>query len=403
MSNEVPHRLLVTAFDYRPKLGGVATCAYELASTLSRTPGITLRLLAPAQSGDRDFDAAAPFETVRIKLPKSAIGTILPLSLHLRAEIARFKPDAVINLLWHPCGVATLLSNSSRLFGPRPPYFVITHGVELMESTRNWRKQLRGGLAFVKRSVLRNAAGILAVSRYTARLAQDEARMGPETTVVCHNGVDTDRFKPAPKSAELARKYKLEDRFVFLTVSRLVPNKGIDQALRALALLKTEANIAYLIAGTGPDLPRLQRLTRELGLGEIVIFCGAVAPERLPEYYNTADCFVLLSREDKLAPSVEGFGIVFLEAAACGKPAIAGNSGGIPDAVADQRTGWLTDPKDPRAVADAMLACVRSPGKTAQIGAAARDRVLNGFTWQHVANRVLDGIKTRLESQGGNP
>lgn len=184
------------------------------------------------------------------------------------------------------------------------------------------------------------------MSDYTKHLVHQNTQSPLEKIVTVFNGVDTKEFYPENASKNLIEKHQLQGKTVLLTISRLVPNKGVDQVLAALAKLSPLSHyMKYLICGTGPDENRLRQLSSNYKLDRVVEFVGAVHPQDLRDYYNVCDVFLLVSREDLNLPATEGFGIVFLEAAACGKPSIGGDSGGIPDAIKNGVTGWLVPPQ----------------------------------------------------------
>jgi phosphatidylinositol alpha-1,6-mannosyltransferase len=385
----------MTAYDYRPRLGGVATCAFELARHLS-AEGVSVRVLAPRMPGDEAFDRHGRFETARRRLPSSALKAIVPLARWLREESIAWRPHAMLATLWHPDGVA-MLGRTLWRRPAAPPYFVLAHGVEMMESRRNLRKTARAMLSPIKRSVLRHAAAPMAVSRFTAGLVEKETGLPAGSVATVYNGVDVGLFSPGPKPPDLAAAYGTAGRRVLLTITRLQDYKGVDHALGALRLvLASHPDVLYLIGGEGEDRPRLESLVRRYGLRDHVRFAGRVDASRLADHYRLADCFVMLSRMDVTAPHVEGFGIVFLEAAACGLPVIAGRSGGIPDAVADGETAWLVDPLDEHAIAAAMREVLDDPARAAGRGQRGRLRAEREFTWGHMARRVLSQVERHV-------
>ncbi|NLB96282.1 MAG: glycosyltransferase, partial [Armatimonadetes bacterium] len=177
-------------------------------------------------------------------------------------------------------------------------------------------------------------------------------------------------------------------RPVLVTVSRLLERKGHDVVLRALPRIAAAVpEVAYLVAGTGPREPVLRRLAGELGVAERVVFAGRVPDEELADYYGAADVFIHPNRE---LPNgdVEGFGIVFLEANAAGKPVIGGNSGGTPDAVVDGVTGFLIDPNDVDAVADAAIRLLTDRDLARKLGEQGRERARTEFTWERAVERL---------------
>jgi phosphatidylinositol alpha-1,6-mannosyltransferase len=398
-SATAPLRILATGYDYRPQVGGVATCAFETMKALSQRPGIELLCLARDQAGAQEFDRHGYFQTKRISLSSNSTQATLTLAAHVAKQVLHHKPDAILNFLWLPCGLASHLGRVAAPFG-LVPYFVFVHGVEVMESSRNLRKQIRKNLSPIKRHVLRNAAGVFAVSEFTRQLVIKECGVHPDKVEVVHNGIDLSKFSPSPPAADLVAKFDLAGKRTLLTVSRLQDYKGLDRAIAALRFVVPKfPDVRYLICGEGEDRPRLEAIAQYYQVEKNVIFTGAVPFERLKDYFNLCECFVLLSRLDESKPNVEGFGIVFLEAAACGKPTIGGHSGGIPDAIEENETGWLVDPTDDRAIANAMLEVLQSPDKAARYGKQGLARAKN-FTWNHVAEKVWNRIEQNVRNRG---
>ncbi|NNK13885.1 MAG: glycosyltransferase family 4 protein [Desulfofustis sp.] len=381
-------KILLTSIDFRPKLGGVATCSYELAKALHEIPGVEVEFLAPEISGHEEFDQTCPFPVHRAQLPDS-FKAVLPLSLKILAVCYRSRPNLVINMLWLPCGFATFLIRPFLfLLGIKQAIFV--HAVEIMESGSSKKKSLRRKMRFLKRRCFQAADHCFAVSNYTKNLIISECGVKSEEITVSFNGVDYQKYSPGPKNARLEARMGSEGKKIFFTITRLDDYKGIDKSLDAFALLQNRyPDSQFLIAGDGGDRPRIEKLIHSLKLEKSVKLLGRISDEELIEFYRLADCYVMLSREDLDAPNVEGFGIVFLEAAACELPIIAGNSGGIPDAVADQENGILVTPTDIEEVARAMEKMIVDTALSLQYGKSGRERVINKFSWPHMANRVI--------------
>jgi glycosyltransferase involved in cell wall biosynthesis len=163
--------------------------------------------------------------------------------------------------------------------------------------------------------------------------------------------VDGNAFTPGSKSPELLQRYGLEGSKVLMTVARLWSGdiyKGVDVTIRALpTIANVFPNVKYLVIGRGDDQPRLARLAQELGVADRVVFAGFVPTPDLAEHYRVADAYIM--------PSQEGFGIVYLEAMACGKPVLSGDADGSADPVQDGRLGWQVPHRDPEAVAAACI------------------------------------------------
>lgn len=223
----------------------------------------------------------------------------------------------------------------------RVPVGGVLHGIEA------WA--LQGG---ARVWALKNASHLLAVSRHTRQVVIDAYGLDPAKVSVVPNTFDTERFTPGPKPEHLLRRYGLRpENRVLLTVSRLALTeryKGHRQVLQALGTVRERfPEVRYLIVGTGDDLPPLRETVAALNLQGQVILAGHVAGEELADHYRLCDVFVMPS-------SREGFGIVFLEAMACGKPVVAGNVDGSVDALDDGRLGRLVNPDHPSGIAEAI-------------------------------------------------
>jgi phosphatidylinositol alpha-1,6-mannosyltransferase len=145
----------------------------------------------------------------------------------------------------------------------------------------------------------------------------------------------------------------------------------------------------YLVAGQGPEEPRLRVLARSLGMQDRVIFVGYVPGDKLVDHYNLADVYIMASREIGKEGDVEGFGITFLEAGACGLPVVGGRSGGIPDAILNEQTGLLVDPGDQDQIASALVRILADESYASRLGHGGRKRVVETLQWRHMAERCL--------------
>ncbi len=205
------------------------------------------------------------------------------------------------------------------------------------------------------RAALLAADRIVVVSRFT--LSAVQALLGPEAasrTCLIENGVDASSPLPGPRRPDLLQRYGLQDRFVFISVCRLLEKKGLDQAIRAFArLLPAAPDACYLVVGAGPFEPELRRVAQEEGVADRVILAGQVTEEELVAHYRLGCVFVMPNREIGNGDT-EGFGLVFLEANACGLPVIAGQDGGSRDAVRDGENGLVVDGRSVDAIEAAM-------------------------------------------------
>ena len=235
------------------------------------------------------------------------------------------------------------------------PYGILLHGSDLLQLRARFRKSpLKRATA---RRLLGQARHLAANSAWTAALAREVlAELGlPDRgqVVVVPLGTDPARFRPDIVTDEVAARYHIAPGRALLTVARLVPHKGIDVAIAALARLKPRyPDLAYLVVGRGPDRERLGELAARAGVAKAIQFLDGVPDNDLPALYARADLYLGLSREEGL--EVEGFGIAIADAAGAGVAVVAGASGGTAEAVSDGETGLRVAARDPEAVRKAL-------------------------------------------------
>jgi phosphatidylinositol alpha-1,6-mannosyltransferase len=199
--------------------------------------------------------------------------------------------------------------------------------------------------------------------------------------------VDVEGFRPGLPCDDLKRHINLAPgEKLILSVGRLSRRKGFDMVVRSLPELNKDIAVRYALIGIGEDRDYLSNLSRELGVEDRIHLLGHVSPEDLPRWYNACDVFAMPNRE--IEGDTEGFGMVFLEAAACGKPAIAGQAGGTGAAVEDQVTGFRVDGTDSVAVASALLRVLRDEQLGQTIGNHALTRATEQFNWAVVAKKT---------------
>jgi len=367
--------------DFPPKLGGIQTYLWEL---WRRLPPDRFSVLTTPYAGDAAFDAAQPFRVER---------THQKVLFPTRAIAARV--DAVVASTGASLAVldpALPLGDVGRRV--TVPYAVVVHGAEVSVPGR-----LPGSRSLLGR-VLREATHVIAAGTWVAGQAGKVAGQALPTTVV-PPGVDVERFRPIPddERAHARASFGLpSDGRLIVSVSRLVPRKGMDTLIEAAARLAPgRPDLTVAIAGGGRDRARLDRLVRRSGAP--VRLLGRVDDERLPSLYGCADAFAMLCRSRWGGLEQEGFGIVFLEAAACGVPQVAGDSGGASEAVVDGETGLVVGrPSDGAAVAAALSRLVDDADLRRAQGRAARARAERDYAFDVLAAR-LDEALCKVELQ----
>ena len=360
--------LLVTN-DFPPKIGGIQSYLYEL---WRRLPPDETTVFTTPHAGAAEWDAQQAFRVVRARqkvlLPtRSLTRDVDALAREVGADMIFLDPMLPLGLL-----------------GPRlrsAPYVVVAHGAEITLPASLPLTRGRG------RRVIRAAAGVVAAGGYPARQATRIAGRDVRGVVV-PPGVDTDRFRPLDPDARAAAR----DRFgldpeakLVLGLSRLVPRKGFDVVIDAVLEL-ADATVQLAIAGSGRDRARLVRRTRG---SAAVRFLGRVPDDALPALYGCADAFAMCCRDRWGGIEAEGFGIVFLEAAACAVPAVAGRSGGAHEAVDDRVTGFVVAPRDTGAVCDALATLCHDAEKRREMGRAARARAVAEYSYDGLVERLL--------------
>jgi len=380
-------RLLFVTQDFPPDVGGIQTYSWEVVCRLAGRVE-ALSVLAPDRPGATSVDRDAPFPVTR--LPGRP--DLLPLALLpvLPAWARRRQIDVAVHAQWQTVGASVL---ARALFGWPRRVVCAAHGRELLFNPASAWPGLGAAYDRLRRGLLRRVDAFLPVSHYTAGLLHERG-VPPDRTHVVPNGTNPERFRPRDDTA-LRQRLGLSDGPLVLTVGRLVRRKGVDTVLRALpAIAEACPDVTYLIAGTGPDRTRLERLADRLGIQDRVHFVGQVDHDRLSLYYSAADLFVMPAREDP--PDVEGFGLVFLEANACGTPVIGARTGGIPDAVQDGETGLLVPPSAPDRLAEAALQVLTDPKWAGTLGQRGRRRAVHEASWTHIADRIYDLLTSQV-------
>lgn len=374
-------RLLFVTQDFPPDVGGIQTYSWEVVCHLADRVD-TLSVVAPDRPDAASVDRAAPFPVTRLPGRPDLLPLVLLPVLPARAR--RMQIDVAVHAQWQTVGASVL---ARALFGWPRRIVCAAHGRELLFNPASAWPGLDAAYDRARQGLLRQVDAFLPVSHYTAGLLHERG-VPPDRTHVIPNGTNPERFRPRDDTA-LRQRLGLSDQSLLLTVGRLVRRKGVDTVLRALpAIAEGCPDAAYVIAGTGPDRARLERLAGRLGVQDRVHFVGQVDHNRLSLYYSAADLFVMPAREDP--PDVEGFGLVFLEANACGTPVIGTRTGGIPEAVQDGKTGLLVPPSAPDRLAEAALQVLTDPEWADTLGRRGHHRAVHEASWTHIAERIYD-------------
>jgi phosphatidylinositol alpha-1,6-mannosyltransferase len=196
-------------------------------------------------------------------------------------------------------------------------------------------------------------------------------------------GIDTTHFAPQGDLSNLRKKIELEGKRVIVSVGRLVHRKGQDTLVEALPLIIKEFPDAHLLfVGVGPHLAHIHKRAIQLGVLQHISFVGRVPYQEIPQFIGLGEIFAMPSRSRLAGLEVEGLGIVYLEASACGLPVVGGKSGGAPDALLEGETGFAVDGRNPSDVADAILRLLRDPEMGARMGKRGREWIIENWEWR---------------------
>jgi phosphatidylinositol alpha-1,6-mannosyltransferase len=366
--------------DFPPKVGGIQSYLFELWRRLD--PASFVVLTASSHPEAAAFDAAQRDRGVRIE--RMAAPVLLPGPGVVRRARALAEETGAGLVVLDPALPLGLIGTSLGL-----PYAVVVHGAEVSVPGR-----LPLGRTALRR-VLDPARLIIAAGDYPAAEVRRVTRSRVPVLDI-PPGVDVDRFVPrlAPERRRARAALGLATRGpLVVSVSRLVPRKGMDVLVEASAALTPSfPDLHVVIAGGGRDRGRLERAVARLHAP--VTLLGRMDDEQLPDLYAAGDLFVMACRNRWLGLEQEGFGIVFLEAAAAGVAQIAGRSGGAQDAVADGTTGIVLDrPGDPGVLALAMRRLLDDATRRRRMGRAARRRVETSFGYDLLAHRLAAALK----------
>lgn len=379
------NRYLVLTELFLPTKGGTAVWFDEVYRRLG---GKEIHILTAQVPGAAEYDRDHPNSVHRLSLQR--VGWLRPesLGMYLRFLVCALRLaltrrfDAIHAGRALPEGLVAWLVARLTL----RPVVIYAHGEELT----GWG---RGNKYKAMCFALRHADRVIANSDFT-RDTLIGMGVRPERIVLIHPGVDNERFRPGLPAGDLRARLGLGDSArLILSVGRLSRRKGFDTLIRSLPALRARgADVHLAIVGIGEDADYLDGVAREAGVAGWVHRLGHVPMEDLPRWYNACDVFVLANRE--IGGDTEGFGMVFLEAAACGKAAIAGRAGGTGSAVLDGVTGLRVDASTEAELVGALVRLLDDPLLLESMGQAGLARVRQSLSWRAVAERTRNCLRS---------
>jgi len=373
-------KILIVTLEYPPQVGGIATYIHDIAMALDPEHVV---VLAPEIPGSHVWDSKQPHTIVRKKLlfPKFIWPRWIRLVWYVLRTINR---EGIEVLMIHhvlPVGYAGIVAKVIK----KVPFLLFSHGTDLVAGTATkWKRKMVKKVSSRAEQIVFNSESLK--RRYLRVLPQFES-----TSLVLYPCPDVD-FLEAPPSDQvetLRDQYALRGKKVLLSVGRMVDGKGFPHLARHIPdLLKKVPHLVWLIIGDGPKRKTLDNFVRHNKLQNIVRFVGSVDHKEIKPFFYLADVFALFTHPDDGLE--EGLGLVFLEAAASGLPAVAGRSGGVEEAVLHEETGYVYDVRIQTAqMLEKIVQLLNNKENATAIGVAARERVKKEFVWG-VELRKLD-------------
>lgn len=372
---DVPRTLLVTN-DYPPRVGGIQR---TLEALVRRLPPDRVAVLCPNAEGGDAFDRVAPYAVYR--QTERFLWPVPDVRRRLHEAVRSFRAEVVLFGAVYPLA---LLGPSLTETGT--PYLAAAHGFEY------WLSIAPGTHALVRRATSRASRVPVMCSAFIARVVRTAVPDDVPVSVM-YPGADLEIFRPDLPYEDLTDLHGVADRPLVVCVSRLVARKGQDVLIRAMQRIRREVpDASLLIVGDGPDRDRLVRLAADAPDGSIA-FAGQVSEGDLPRYYRAGNVFALPCRSRLGGLEVEGWGNVFLEAAACARPVVVGDSGGARESLAPGETGLLVNGSDVVEVARAVGSLLADPERADTMGRAGRERVERAFGWSRAAEQLAGWLR----------
>lgn len=370
MENVYKKILLVTN-DFGPRTGGIETFVIGL---LERISDREVTVFTSQQGDTSEYDQQW-FEKFGVRVIRDRSKILLPswrVSRAVKKVVTSHKIEAVV---FGAAAPLALMSSALRKSGVKK-IIALTHGHEVW-----WAKIFPFNLAI--KQIGRGVDHLTYLGEFTRRaISKALTDESAKEMVKIAPGIDTAHFIPQPDAMQKRKELGLQDKKIIISVGRLVHRKGQDKLIEAMPdVLRKIPNAHLLIVGEGPYKNHLEKLVNKLSLKENVTFAGRIMYDRLPSYLSAADLFAMPSRSRFFGLEVEGLGIVYLEASACGIPVLAGNSGGAPDAVLEGVTGLCVDGTNVAEIASAVIEICSDTERASHMGAAGRNWIVDQWRW----------------------
>lgn len=370
-------KVLCITNDFGPRAGGIETFVIGL---IERMPFGSVIVYTSSQGDTTSYDQEW-LEHYGVEVIRDKRKILLP-SPRVGREVRRLLRDRGISRVFFGAAAPLgLLSHGLKRAGAER-IIALTHGHEVW-----WAKLWP--FSWMIRRIGSGVDVLTYLGSFTQQaISQSLGKSAREAMVRIAPGIDTSHFAPVDDREKLKRELELENKRVIVSVGRLVHRKGQDTLVEALpAILNNYPDAHLLFVGVGPHLQYIHKRAVQLGVLDSISFVGRVTYPELPRFISVGEIFAMPSRSRLAGLEVEGLGIVYLEASACGLPIVGGTSGGAPDALLEGETGFAVDGRDPEAVAVAITKLLSDPELAAEMGRRGREWIIQEWEWRHWSER----------------
>ena len=357
--------------DFGPRAGGIETFVHGL---IERLPKGSVIVYTSAQVNAQTFDAEW-LRNYGVEVIRDRSKILLPTPRVIKACRKIISNRKLSKVAFGAAAPLAIMAKAMRGVGVQK-IVALTHGHEVW-----WAKV--PPFSFAIRYMSKNIDAITYLGDYTrGELSKALSEADADKLVQIAPGIDVEHFVPTD-SSDLRAELGLTDKSVIISVGRLVHRKGQDKLIAALPAIKTAVpNVHLVLVGVGPHKDYLEKLALKLNVSDCVTFIGRINYAELPKYICLGDIFAMPSRSRFFGLEVEGLGIVYLEASACGLPVVGGKSGGAPDAVLVGETGVVVDGTNSSEIADACIELLNNPELCALMGANGRAWIIENWRWE---------------------
>jgi phosphatidylinositol alpha-1,6-mannosyltransferase len=369
--------ILCITNDFGPRAGGIETFVIGL---IERLPKNSVIVYTSSQEGSEPFDQGW-LQNYGVRVIRDKSKVLLPSFRVGRAVRKVLREESISTVFFGAAAPLGLLAHGLRRAGAKR-IVALTHGHEVW-----WAKLWPFSWAI--RRIGNGVDHLTYLGSYTrSQISRALSQRAIDSMVKIAPGIDTEHFSPRSDAATLRAELGLADKKVIVSVGRLVHRKGQDTLIEAMPqILKAIPDAHLLFIGEGPYKDYLIKRVNELGINQAISFIGRIQYVELPRYICVGDIFAMPSRSRLAGLEVEGLGIVYLEASACGLAVIGGKSGGAPDAVLEGETGFAVDGRSSGDVADAAIRLLKNPQLAKQMGIRGRQWIVDEWRWELWADR----------------